>query len=108
MMEFLLFTLIVFAVSMVLIIFGISVYRGKTNLIHDYHQTKVKDKKKYGRAFGKVLCGGGSLLLISAIIPLIINSDKGINIAVLVFFIGLFVLLILLFRVQKQYNGGVF
>lgn len=107
-MEFLLFSFIVLVTSAILIIFGVLIYRGNTNLIHDYHQTKVKDKNEYGKAFGKALCEGGLLLLISAIIPLIMQSDKGIQIAIIILFLMIFILLVLLFRVQKKYNGGVF
>ena len=39
----LLYSILMFAVSALLIVFSILIYRGKTNLIHSYHQTKVKD-----------------------------------------------------------------
>lgn len=46
--------------------------------------------------------------MISAVVPWIMQSERGIQIALIILFLMFFVLLILWFRVQKKYNGGVF
>ena len=49
----LLYSIILFLVGGLFIGLSIAIYKGKTNLIHDYHQTKVTDPVGYGKAFGK-------------------------------------------------------
>lgn len=51
----LLYSILMFIVSVPLTVLSVMVYRGKTDLIHSYHQEKVKDKAAYGKAFGKAL-----------------------------------------------------
>ena len=45
-----LYAIIMFLAAVPMGAISIAIYRGKTNLIHDYHQTKVKDKTAYGKA----------------------------------------------------------
>ena len=84
---------------------GIAIYRGKTNLIHDYHQTKVADPAAYGKAFGKAMFVVALALLLSGIIALFPGCE-GIAIAVL--FIGLIIGIGCIILVQKKYNNGIF
>ena len=53
----LVYSIIMFLVAALFTVFGISIYKGKTDLIHDYHQTKVTDKSAYGKDFGKADTG---------------------------------------------------
>lgn len=87
---------------------SVRIYRGKTHLIHDYHQKKVRDKADYAKAFGKALAVISLAMLSSGILPLIGGSDalKAGSVAVLVLGIGVGVVCIVL--VQRKYNGGVF
>jgi hypothetical protein len=57
---------------------SISIYKGKTDLIHDYHQTKVTDKAAYGRAFGRATLFVGLFIGIAMIIAVQIKYNKGI------------------------------
>lgn len=43
------FSIVMLLTSAIFIPVGIMIYRGNTNLIHDYHQTKVTDKANYGK-----------------------------------------------------------
>ena len=43
----LLYSIIMFLVAAIFTVLSIAIYRGKTDLIHDYHQTKVTDKAAY-------------------------------------------------------------
>ena len=84
---------------------GIAIYRGKTDLIHDYHQTKVTDKAAYGKAFGKAMFVIATALLLSGIIGLFDNSEI---FAVAVLIVGVVVGIGCIVAVQRKYNNGVF
>ena len=82
-----------------------AIYRGKTELIHDYHQTKVTDQAAYGRSFGKALFVISAALLISGIAALFPGSGM---IPVALLFIGLFIGIASIIAVQMKYNKGIF
>ena len=97
------YSVILFLVAALVGGMGIAIYRGKTDLIHDYHQTKVTDKTAYGKAFGKAMLVLAAALLTSGIIGLL--SDPAFAVAVLV--VGLSVGIACIVAVQKKYNQGV-
>jgi hypothetical protein len=84
---------------------GIAIYQGKTDLIHDYHQTKVTDKSAYGKAFGKAMLVIATGLLLSGVIGLFENLAM---LAVAILMIGLIIGIVCIFAVQKKYNNGLF
>ena len=103
--------MIVYAIVLFLCagLFGVMawlIYRGNTNLIHDYHQTKVKDKAAYGKAFGKTMAVFSVAMVLSGAIALLGEGTMGIAVAVLLG--GLAVGFVAMVLVQKKYNGGVF
>ena len=104
MLSYIMFSIVMFAVFVLLCVLGVMIYSGKTNLIHDYHQTWVKDKIAYGKAFGRALCGMGGAFLISGIIPLAGHSDKSIILAIIVLVVILLVSGFFMIMVQKKYN----
>ena len=87
---------------------SMAIYQGKTDLIHDYHQTKVTDKAAYGKAFGKAMFAVSATLLLSGVISLFGASDLVAMIAVAVLFVGLFIGIAWIVAVQIKYNKGVF
>ena len=99
------YSIIMFLVAMILMGMGIAIYRGKTDLIHDYHQTKVADKAAYGKAFGKAMFVIAAALLLSGIIGLF---DTLIILADAVLIIGLVIGIVCIVAVQGKYNKGVF
>ena len=101
-----LYSIILFAVAALFFLLGRSIYRGNTDLIHDYHQTKVTDKIGYGKAFGKAMAVIAVAMALSGAISLFGDSAMGIAFAALL--VGLLVGTIAIVRVQKKYNGGVF
>ena len=101
----LVYAIIMFLVAAAFAAMGIAIYRGKTDLIHDYHQTKVTDKSAYGKAFGKAMFVIVIALLFSAIIGLFDNSEI---FAVAVLIVGLVVGIGCIVAVQRKYNNGVF
>ena len=94
-----------FLVSVLFAVLGIAIYKGKTDLIHDYHQTKVTDKSAYGKAFGKAMLVIATVMLLSGIIGLFKNL---LMLAVAILIIGLVVGIGCIVAVQKKYNKGVF
>ena len=95
-----------FSVGLLIGGIGIGIYRGKTDLIHDYHQTKVTDKTAYGKAFGKAMFVMATALFLSGIIGLFGTSDSVAVIAVAVLVFGLLIGISCIIAVQKKYNKG--
>ena len=104
----LLYSIIMFLVGVPFVAMSIAIYKGKTDLIHDYHQTKVTDKAAYGKAFGKAMFVVSISLLLSGIIGLFGASEVIAKIAVAALFIGLFIGIGWIIAVQKKYNKGIF
>ena len=98
----LLYSILMFAISTLFMVFR------NTNLIHDYHQTKVKDKAAYGRAFGKALFVVAVAPLLSGIIGLFGASKTVSMISVFVLIVIMGVGIGCIIAVQKKYNNGVF
>ena len=105
MIKMLAYSIIMFLIAALFTGLGIAIYRGKTDLIHDYHQTKVTDKAAYGKAFGKAMLVISTVLLLSGIIGLFENLTI---IAVAILMIGLVIGIGCIVAVQIKYNKGVF
>ena len=103
-----LYSIIMFLTAVSMGAISIAIYRGKTDLIHDYHQTKVTDKSAYGKAFGKAMLVVSVALFLSGVISLFGASERIAMIAVGVLFIGLFIGIAAIIAVQIKYNKGVF
>ena len=103
-----LYSIILFAVAIPMIFISIAIYRGKTNLIHDYHQTKVTDSAAYGKAFGKAMFIIPLSMILSAAVGLLGDSDAVAMGATAVLLAGLFVGTVCIVIVQSKYNKGVF
>ena len=103
-----LYSVIMFLAAAPMITISIAIYRGKTSLIHDYHQTKVTDKAAYGKAFGKTMLVISMALLLSGVIGLFGDTEIMATIALAVLFVGLFIGIAGIVAVQKKYNKGVF
>ena len=101
----LVYSIVMFLVSALFTVLGIAIYKGKTDLIHDYHQTKVTDKSAYGKAFGKAMLLIAAVMLLNGIIGLFENL---VILAVGMLMIGLVIGIGCIIAVQKKYNKGVF
>lgn len=90
---------------------GFMIYRGKTDLIHSYHQENVKDKATYGKAFGKALLAVALAPFVSGVIGLFANpnvSNLFVITAVLVLIFGLILGFCCILAVQRKYNNVLF
>ena len=101
----LLYTAIMILLSAVFAGLGHGIYRGRTDLIHDYHQTRVTDKAAYGRAFGKAMFVISAAMLLSGLLGLL---EHLVILAVSVLLIGLSIGVGGIIVVQRRYNKGVF
>lgn len=97
---------IMFVTALIFGIVAVQIYKGKTDLIHDYHQTKVTDKAGYGKAFGRAIAVIAGAMALSGAVSLFGKSVMWGAIAVLV--VGLSAGFVAIVRMQKKYNGGVF
>ena len=84
---------------------GIAIYRGKTDLIHNYHRTKVTDHAAYGKAFGKAMFVMAAAMVLSGVIGLLEHLAA---LAVAVLIVGLGIGVGCIIAVQRKYNKGVF
>ncbi len=100
------YAIIMFATAMIVGVMAGLIYKGKTNLIHDYHQTKVMDKVGYGKAFGIAMATIAGTMTLSGVIALFGEHTMWFAVGVLVG--GLIAGTVAIVRVQKKYNGGVF
>ena len=99
-----LYAVIMFAVAIPFGILSLQIYRGKTDLIHSYHQEKVTDPAAYGKAFGKALAVFAITMPISGIVSLAGSAAA----AVVVLAVGMIVGIAAIVAVQNKYNGGIF
>lgn len=102
------YSILMFAVFILFTVLSIMIYRGKTDLIHSYHQKKVTNKAAYGRAFGKALFVVALAPFISGLIGLFGDSDLLAVCAVFVLIFGFVPGAYCILAVQRKYNKGLF
>ncbi|MGN1479585.1 MAG: DUF3784 domain-containing protein [Acutalibacteraceae bacterium] len=104
------FSVLLFAVALLFLIIGILIYKGNTKLIHDYHQLKIKESEKnnYCKDFSIGLFLISASLSVGGIIGLLGNSKQIALISIAVIFIGIIISFLVIYKVQKKYNGRVF
>lgn len=90
--------------------FGMAINKGHTGLIHDYHQKNIPPSElpAYGKDFSVGMFTMSASLLLSGIILLLGESKPVVYSSVTVMTAGLIVSFVILTKVQKKYNGGVF
>ena len=99
-----------FAVAVLLWLIGNAIYRGKTELIHDYHQNNVTEENReaYGREFAGGLYVLGGSMLTSGILDVFLTESMGPGYSIAVLVMGIILSLSMLLKTQKKYNGGLF
>ena len=105
----LVYSVIMFAAAVLIFAVGFAVYRGRTDLIIDYHQKHVKAEElpAYGRAIGKGLFALGAALALSGIIALFGGERTAPRVSLAVLGAGIILSVIILVCVQKKYNGKI-
>lgn len=102
------YSVIMFLAAALFTALGTAVYRGRTDLIHSCHQTGVRDRAAYGRAFGKALFFFAASMLLSGAVGLFAKTKPVGFAAVAILLAGLCVGVGCIVAVQKKYNNGVF
>ena len=104
------YSILMFLIGTLFLYLAISVQNGKTSLIKDYHQAKVKEEEKtaYGKGFSKGLFGIAVSLFLSGIIPFFVDIKQSVILSLVVLLGGMIISFIIIVRVQKKYNGGMF
>ena len=102
------YSILMFVIAAFFLVVGIAIYKGNTKLIHDYHQTHVKEseRKEYGRAFAKGMFTICATLIISGMIALFGEEGAIVAASLIVLLSGIIVSFVILAKVQKKYNGG--
>ena len=100
------YAIIMFVVAAVFGIVAVLISKGRTDLIHDYHQFVVTDKVGYGKDFGKAMAVITGTMALSGAVSLFGESAMWGAVAILL--AGLVAGIIAIGQVQKKYNGGVF
>ena len=103
-----LYSIILFLAAVPMCRVSVAIYRGRTDLIHDYHREKVTDQLAYGKAFGKAMFVICISLLLSGIVGLFGDSDTVATASLAVLFVGLLIGIVSIIAVQKKYNKGIF
>ena len=99
------YVVIMFLASLMFGTVSMRIYRGQTNLIHEYHQNNITDKAAYGKAFGKAL---GVFTLAFALSGVLALFEILFITGLIVLGIGLVGGTVAILRVQKKYNNGIF
>ena len=102
------YSVLMFAVAVLLLGLAAAVYQGNTNLIHAYHQTHIKesDKKNYGKSFSKGLFVLAASLMISGIIALLGTNTSVVMLSIGVLFVGIGMSFAVIAKVQNKFIGG--
>ena len=97
-----------FAAAAALLIFGVLIYKGNTNLINCYREERVKNKVLYCRKISQALFILADTLVCSGIVGLLGQTDTIALLALGVLIAGMTFGVVRLFHAQKKYGGGVF
>lgn len=98
------YSVIMFVTALIFLKLSMEIYKGNTDLIHDYHQQKIKvtDKAVYGKAFGKALSVFAVSMFASGLIGLAGKTDRTAMIAVAVLIVGIIIGTVCIVAVQKK------
>ena len=104
------YSILMFVIAALFLVFGILIQKGNTKLIHDYHQTRVKeeDKREYGKAFAKAMYSIVLTLVLSGVVALFGETKTIVAASTIILLVGLIASFVLIVKVQKKYNGGMF
>ena len=100
------FSVILIAASLLIAGVGTAVFKGRTGLIHDYHQEKVSEENRpaYGRAIGRGLLCMAVVLFVGGLLPLICEAEWILKTIRATFIFGILLSVLLLVMAQKKYN----
>ena len=103
---------VTFAIGIIIIVIGISNYKGNIETLHSYHRNYVKeeDRLPFGRLLsrGMFIIGGGIMLFsIVSAVSVLINMEFLTIIASGIMLISIAIGLVITLYAIKKYNGGI-
>ena len=102
------YSIIMFAATIVFAVFAMLISKGNTNLINCYHEERTPNKQVYCKKIGQALWLMATVLAVSGVMGLFGETDDIALAVVGVLIVGIISGLCVLFCVQKKYGGGVF
>lgn len=102
------YSVFMFVVAAALIVFGVLISKGNTNLINCYREERVKDKALYCKKIGQALFILADAIICSGVVALFGESDGIVLLALGVLVVGTIFGVARLFHAQKKYGGGIF
>lgn len=102
------YSVFMFVVAAALILFGMLISKGNTNLINCYREERVKDKALYCKKISQALFILADAIACSGIVALFGETTVIVLLALGVLVAGSIFGIVRLFRAQKKYGGGVF
>lgn len=97
---------IIYAVGALMLLFGVLIWRGETELIHTHHRKNVADQRSYGKAMSGAYFIIGIACCLSATLILFMGERPWLSTAV--FAVGFAAMLVRMYFIQKKHNGGIF
>ena len=103
---------VTFAIGIVIIVIGISNYKGNIETLHSYHRNYVRDEDRlpFGRllALGMFIIGGGVIVFsIASAISVIIKTELLVLISSGIMLLSIAIGIVITFYAIKKYNGGI-
>ncbi len=104
------YSLIMAATGIAFLVIGIAVRHGRADLIHDYHQRNIDPSLmgSYCRELSVGLLGICVSCFASGAISLLGKTRSMMLLSVGALFAGFAVSIVILLKVQKKYNNGLF
>ena len=100
----LVYALILFAASVPCFYVGTALRRGKADLIMEHHQTKVKDKAAYAKAFSLPLFLIAGSMVLSGLLGLLDMPNWSMGLLMS----SILAAILWIMGIQVKFNGGIF
>ena len=99
----LIYALILFAASVPCFYVAAALRRGKADLIMEHHQTKVKDKAAYAKAFSLPLF----LIAVSMVLSGLFGLLDMPSLSMVLLMSGILAAIVWIIGIQVKFNGGI-
>lgn len=104
-----LYAVLMTVIAVLFLWLGTMLRRGKTDLIHNYHQMHIPEdqKKEYGKAFSVSMFTISAGCFVSGLLGLL-ETEFFSKLSLFALLCGLVLSIVIILFVQKKYNGGLF
>ncbi len=106
--ENILTSVISIVIAVAVLIVGLIIKGGNLSLLHSYHYKNVTDVENYSGAIGTALAEMSIPIIIHSFLSLFYQVKVISVVGATILLIGLIVSAIRIFKIQAEYNGGLF